>query len=158
MLARARLFSQAIRWTSSGAPPSPKRATTRASRPSPPLEELALAELLASGGFERHLRAARQRCRSKRAVLLEALAAALPGARVRGVAAGLHALLDLPQGSEERAVVAACRERKAHLQGLADFTRAQPRAPALVLGYGLPSERELREAVAAIAAAVAAPR
>jgi GntR family transcriptional regulator / MocR family aminotransferase len=121
----------------------------------PRLEELALAELLASGGFDRHLRSARQRYRAKRAVLLEALEAELPGARVRGVAAGLHALLELPPGSDEAAVVSACRVRDVHLQGLADFTRTHRREPALVLGYGLPSERQLREAVAVIAAAVA---
>jgi GntR family transcriptional regulator / MocR family aminotransferase len=122
----------------------------------PRIEERALADLLASGAFERHLRAVRQRYRGKRALLLEELAAALPQARVRGVAAGLHALLELPDGSDERAIVAACAEAGVHLQGLADFTRAHRREPALVLGYGLPSERQLREAVAVIAAAVAA--
>ena len=44
------------------------------------------------------------------------------------------------------------------VQGLADFTRAHPGPPALVLGYGLPSIRELREAVATIADATAAAR
>jgi GntR family transcriptional regulator/MocR family aminotransferase len=122
----------------------------------PRIEERALADLLASGAFDRHLRTARQRYRAKRAALLEALAAELREARVRGVAAGLHALLELPAGAEEAAAVAACRERGVHLNGLSDFTRVHAQAPALVLGYGLPSERQLREAVAVIAAAVAA--
>ncbi len=121
----------------------------------PRIEERALAELIACGGFDRHLRAARQRYRAKRALLLEELARQLPAARVGGVAAGLHALLELPDGCEEAAVVRGCAERGVHLQGLADFTRAHRRGPALVLGYGLPSERELREAVAVIAAAAA---
>ncbi len=122
----------------------------------PRIEEWALADLLASGAFERHLRVVRQRYREKRALLLAELAVALPAARVRGVAAGLHALLELPPGSDERAVVAACDEAGVHLQGLADFTRVHRGGPALVLGYGLPGERALREAVAVIAAAVAA--
>jgi GntR family transcriptional regulator/MocR family aminotransferase len=123
----------------------------------PRIEELALAHLLASGGFDRHLRAARQRYRAKRELLLEAVAAALPAARVRGVAAGLHALLELPAASEEAAVVAACRERGVHLQGLADFTRVHRRGPALVIGYGLPSERQLRDAIAVIADSLGTP-
>jgi GntR family transcriptional regulator/MocR family aminotransferase len=120
------------------------------------IEEWALADLISSGGFDRHLRGARARYRAKRAALLAALATELPQARVRGVAAGLHALLELPAEVEEAAVVAACVERGVHPQGLAAFTRGQRRPPGLVLGYGLPSERQLREAVAVIAAAVAA--
>ncbi|HEY2052599.1 MAG TPA: hypothetical protein VGH14_01540 [Solirubrobacterales bacterium] len=44
------------------------------------------------------------------------------------------------------------------VQGLRDFTRAHPQPPALVLGYGLPTVRELRETVAVIADACAAAR
>ena len=42
------------------------------------------------------------------------------------------------------------------VQGLGDFTRAHFGPPALVLGYGLPTVRELREAVAVIAGACTA--
>jgi GntR family transcriptional regulator/MocR family aminotransferase len=122
----------------------------------PRIEERALAELLASGAFDRHLRVARGRYRAKRAALLGALAEELPGARVRGVAAGLHVLLELPEEADEAAVVAACAERGVHPHGLATFTREHRHGPGLVLGYGLPGERALREAVAVIAAAVRA--
>jgi GntR family transcriptional regulator/MocR family aminotransferase len=122
----------------------------------PRLEELALADLIASGAFDRHVRAARARYREKRAALLEAIAAAMPGARVRGIAAGLHVLLELPAGADEAAVVGHCAGAGVRVQGLRDFTRAHPQPPALVLGYGLPTVRELREAVAVIADACAA--
>jgi GntR family transcriptional regulator/MocR family aminotransferase len=124
----------------------------------PRLEELALADLIASGAFDRHVRAARARYREKRAALLEAIAAALPDARVRGIAAGLHVLLELPAGVEEAAVVTHCGAAGVRVQGLRDFTRGLPRPPALVLGYGLPGVRELREAVAVVADACAAAR
>jgi GntR family transcriptional regulator/MocR family aminotransferase len=124
----------------------------------PRLEELALADLIASGAFDRHLRAARGRYREKRAALLEAIAAALPDARVRGIAAGLHVLLELPEGVEEAAVVAGVASAGVRVQGLRDFTRAHSGPPALVLGYGLPTVRELREAVDAIADACNAAR
>jgi DNA-binding transcriptional MocR family regulator len=119
----------------------------------PRLEERALAELIASGAFDRHVRAARAHYRDKRAALLEALAAEVPGGRVRGIAAGLHVLLELPAGVEEAEVVARAGAAGVRAQGLADFTRAHRQPPALVLGYGLPSVRELREAVATIAGA-----
>ncbi len=124
----------------------------------PRLEELALADLIASGAFDRHVRAARARYREKRAALLEAIRAELPGARVRGIAAGLHVLLELPAGVEEGAAVGRAGAAGVRVQGLRDFTRAHPGPPALVLGYGLPTVRELREAVAIIADACAAAR
>jgi len=122
----------------------------------PRLEELALADLIASGAFDRHVRAARAHYREKRAALLEAIAAALPGARVRGIAAGLHVLLELPPGVEEAAAVERAGAAGVRVQGLRDFTRADPGPPALVLGYGLPTVRELREAIDVIAGACAA--
>jgi GntR family transcriptional regulator/MocR family aminotransferase len=122
----------------------------------PRLEELALADLIASGAFDRHVRAARLHYREKRAVLLEAIAAALPEAQVRGIAAGLHVLLELPDGVEEAAVVQTAGAAGVRVQGLRDFTRAHRGPPALVLGYGLPTARELREAIGVIAEACAA--
>jgi GntR family transcriptional regulator/MocR family aminotransferase len=124
----------------------------------PRLDEVALADLIASGAFDRHVRAARAHNRQKRAVLLEALATALPGAGVRGIDAGLHLLLELPPGVAEAEVVERAAAAGVRVQGLADFTRAHPGPPALVLGYGLPSIRELREAVEVIADAAAAVR
>jgi GntR family transcriptional regulator/MocR family aminotransferase len=124
----------------------------------PRIDELALADLIASGAFDRHVRSARAHNREKRAALLEALAAALPDGRVRGIDAGLHVLLELPPGIAEAKVVEAAAAAGVKVQGLVDFTRAQPGPSALVLGYGLPSIRELREAVAVIAGAAAASR
>ncbi|HVY96893.1 MAG TPA: PLP-dependent aminotransferase family protein [Solirubrobacterales bacterium] len=118
------------------------------------IEERALAELIAGGDFDRHLRAARQRYREKRRLLLEEIAAALPQARVRGIAAGLHLVLELPAGIEEEGVIARAAAAGVHVNGLASFSRRYPQPPGLVLGYGLPSERELRQAVAVLAASL----
>jgi GntR family transcriptional regulator/MocR family aminotransferase len=124
----------------------------------PRLEELALANLIVSGAFDRHVRATRAHYREKRAALLEAIGGAMPGARVRGIAAGLHVLLELPARVDEAAVVGHCGAAGVRVQGLRDFTRTHPQPPALVLGYGLPTVRELREAVAVIADACTVAR
>ncbi|MGH2938504.1 MAG: hypothetical protein ACRDPE_10330 [Solirubrobacterales bacterium] len=77
---------------------------------------------------------------------------------MHGIAAGLHVLLELPDGVQEAAVVERAGASGVRVQGLGDFTRAHPGPPALVLGYGLPTIRELREAVDVIADACAAAR
>ncbi|HET6998961.1 MAG TPA: PLP-dependent aminotransferase family protein [Solirubrobacterales bacterium] len=128
-------------------------ARTMADGGGPRIDEWALAELISSGAFDRHVRAARQHYRSKRGALLDALARAMPDARVRGIAAGLNVVLELPQGAAEADVVAGAKRASVHVQGLAAFTRMHRHPPSLVLGYGLPSERELRQAVATIATA-----
>jgi len=124
----------------------------------PRFMEIAFAELLASGAFDRHVRASRQRYRAKRALLLDAVAKALPDARLGGIAGGLHAVLELPPGSDESAVIAEADRRGVKVQGLSDYTLDHPRPPSLVIGYGPPSDRELRQAVAVIAEAVSCRR
>jgi GntR family transcriptional regulator / MocR family aminotransferase len=124
----------------------------------PRFEELALAELLSSGAFDRHLRACRQRYRRKRSLLVETVSTALPQARLRGIAGGLHAVLELPSGVDEKTVVERAGRGGVKVQGLADYTLNQPRPPSLVIGYGPPSERQLRRAIAIIAEAVSAQR
>jgi GntR family transcriptional regulator / MocR family aminotransferase len=120
----------------------------------PRIEEWALAELISGGAFDRHVRAARQHYRGKRTVLLDALAAALPDSQVRGIAAGLHVVLELPPGSSEERVIDRAGAAGVHVYGLGAFTRSHAHPPSLVLGYGLAGELELRRAVAAIATAL----
>ncbi|MDI5971352.1 PLP-dependent aminotransferase family protein [Streptomyces sp. SL13] len=66
---------------------------------SPVIEQLALAELIASGGYDRHVRRMRQHYRRRRDRLVAALAEHAPAVRVHGIAAGLHAVIELPPGS-----------------------------------------------------------
>ncbi|MDR9370617.1 PLP-dependent aminotransferase family protein, partial [Conexibacter sp. JD483] len=61
-----------------------------------PLEQLALADLIARGELDRHLRRQRRAYRRQRDALLSALAHELPAVGVEGAAAGLHAVLRLP--------------------------------------------------------------
>ncbi len=65
-----------------------------------------------------------------------------PDVRVTGIAAGLHAVLRLPAGTEESVVQAAARQGLA-LHGLSFHRHPQaPTAPldALVVGYGTPPD------------------
>jgi GntR family transcriptional regulator/MocR family aminotransferase len=138
------------RWT------APVRGAPRAVAPGV-LDQLALAEFIGSGGYDRHLRAARKRYRARRDALLAALDRRLPGYPVAGIAAGLHLLL-LP-GSHRFDAPSAVR--RAAQGGLRIASLRQYRVDhraldgALVLGYGNLGDGEVDLAVARLAAAIA---
>ena len=74
------------------------------------LDALALADVLDSGAYGRHLRRARQVLAHRQEVMLTALAEALPDWEAQEAAAGLHVYVRLPSGLEEgRAVEVAAR-------------------------------------------------
>jgi GntR family transcriptional regulator/MocR family aminotransferase len=69
------------------------------------VEQLALAGLIETGAYDRHLRALRRTYRARRDVLVRAMARRLPQCRVFGAAAGLHILMGLPVGVTGEEVV-----------------------------------------------------
>ncbi|MFI9763128.1 PLP-dependent aminotransferase family protein [Streptomyces sp. NPDC051963] len=106
------------------------------------LDQLTLAEFITSGAYDRHVRAARLRYRRRRDALVAALAAHAPDVHATGVAAGLHAVLRLPSGTE-KSVVQAANWQGLALHGLSFFRhRAAVAEPldALVVGYGTPPD------------------
>ncbi|MFI0938330.1 PLP-dependent aminotransferase family protein [Streptomyces sp. NPDC021020] len=120
-------------------------------RGTPTLDQLALARLMASGRFDRHLRRMRVRYAARRTALLDALAAHAPALPVTGLAAGFHAVALLPAGRTEHDVVTAALARGVGLYGVGTC-RADPSAgPAqIVLGYGNVGERAIAEGIAAV--------
>ncbi len=121
------------------------------------LDQLALAGLMAGGELDRHLRRTRRIYRRRRDAFVAAVAAELPGAEVRGVAAGLHAVVTLAPGADEAAAVRAARRRGIALEGLGDFHHGGlPRRPALVMGYANLSEPAIARGVAELAEALRA--
>ncbi|MEV7003159.1 PLP-dependent aminotransferase family protein [Streptomyces sp. NPDC093982] len=119
------------------------------------LDQLSLADFIVSGAYDRHVRRMRQRYRSRRDRLVSALAAHAPDIEVTGVAAGLHAVLRLPPGSE-RSVVKAATWQGIALDGLAEFRHpeaAEPDMPVrdgIVVGYATPSEHVYGAALEAL--------
>ncbi|MFJ1821001.1 PLP-dependent aminotransferase family protein [Streptomyces sp. NPDC088175] len=105
------------------------------------LDQLTLAEFIASGAYDRHVRAMRLRYRRRRDQLVAALAERAPGVRVSGMVAGLHAVLELPPGSEASVLRAAAWQGLA-LEGMSRFRHpdAAPDRDALVIGYGTPTD------------------
>src|SRR5581483_12362691 len=80
-------------------------------RGSPTLEQLALARLIESGRFDRHLRHMRRVYAARRDVLLAALRERAPGVPLQGLAAGFHAVAQLRADADEASIVAEARKR-----------------------------------------------
>ncbi|MET9149850.1 PLP-dependent aminotransferase family protein [Streptomyces griseoflavus] len=106
------------------------------------VEQLTLAEFLTSGAYDRHVRAARLRYRRRRDALVRALAERAPDVQVTGIAAGLHAVLRLPPGTE-RSVVQAATWHGLLVYGLSRFRHPDADvtpSDALVVGYATPPD------------------
>ncbi|WP_395572126.1 PLP-dependent aminotransferase family protein [Streptomyces sp. BK79] len=120
------------------------------------LDQLTLAEFLASGDYDRHVRAARLRYRRRRDALVAALAERAPHVRVTGIAAGLHAVLRLPPGTEPQTLRSAAWHGLA-VHGLSAFRHPEADvAPsdALVVGYGTPPDHAWAGALEALCRAL----
>jgi GntR family transcriptional regulator/MocR family aminotransferase len=117
------------------------------------LDQVALATLLTTGRYDRHLRRMRTVYAARRTALTDAFARHAPRVRLTGLAAGFHAVAPLPPGADETAVIAAALERRVGLHGIGEYRgNPDPAAPpALVMGFGNVRERAIEPAIAAIA-------
>lgn len=124
------------------------------------LDQLTLADLIARGELDRHLRRTRRLYRRRRDALVMALDRHLPEARVYGVAAGLHALVRLPDEVDEARLTAECVARGIAFGPMAAhrIVRSDSDWPGIVLGYANVPEPSIERGVEELAAAVAAVR
>lgn len=118
-------------------------------------EQAALAALLGSGAYQRHLRRARVVYQRRRRALLAALGEALPGVTVGGVAAGLHLVVPLPGPAAEDAAVDGLRAAGVPVEPLSGtgVERAEPTEHGVVVGTARVREPEVARVVDALRAA-----
>jgi GntR family transcriptional regulator/MocR family aminotransferase len=117
--------------------------------------QLALHDFIERGELDRHIRRMRLRYQRRRAAMVEALSRHLPQADVCAAAAGLYELVELPEETDEAALVAAAAKRGVGLEGLAlhRFNAAGP--PGLVLGFACLSEPAIDNGIRLLAEAFA---
>ncbi len=130
-------------------------AKIAADRGSPALEQVALADFISRGEFDRHLRRMRPVYRRRRDALLAALARHLPGLKPAGVSAGLHLVTWLPPGLDEATVVGAARQAGVALDAVGPYRISNPGPDGLIFGYATVNERAIAEGVARLAQVVA---
>jgi GntR family transcriptional regulator/MocR family aminotransferase len=121
-------------------------------RGSPTLEQLALAILIESGRYDRHLRQMRRVYAARRDALAAALGKGAPEVRLSGLAAGFHAVAHLADSADETRIVEQARERSIGLEGMNEYRLSRKIGPPqLVLGFGNLTEQAIRRGIATIA-------
>jgi GntR family transcriptional regulator/MocR family aminotransferase len=119
------------------------------------IDQLALARMLEGGAYDRHLRAARRRYRARRDALVRALAHHVPGARVTGLAAGLHAVVRLPRAVDGLALMSAAAQRSVGVYPLGyGYMDVRAVDDGLVLGYANLAEPAIEEGIRRLALAL----
>ena len=117
---------------------------------SPRLAQLALAEFIARGYLDRHLRRARTAYCGRRALLVDAFSGA------GGSEAGIFVRVPLRDDEDEAAILAGARRRGIALDGVNEHSmRRQP--PGLAVGFAALPEPTLRRALRELDAACRSP-
>jgi GntR family transcriptional regulator/MocR family aminotransferase len=99
-------------------------------------EQATLADFLACGEMDRHIRRMTTLYRARRDRLVTAIATRLPGWTVTGTAAGLHLLVHLPLECDEAALSASAQQCGLDARPLSQYAIAKPGRAGLVIGYG----------------------
>ena len=120
------------------------------------LQQAVLAEFIAEGHFTSHIRKMRTLYGQRRQTLLDAAARrygdALPAV---GGDAGLHLVMQLPEGTDDRAVARAALERNIVVRPLSGYYAEPARAPSgLLIGYACVPDDEIAPAFDTLADAI----
>lgn len=135
-------------------------AKNLADRGSPAIEQRALADLIASGRFERLLLANVRRLNPRRSALLAAVAQHFPDrADVLGADAGMHLSLSFPdlRASIEPQILAAAADLGVSLDGINRYCEQPAASLQLLLGYAHLGPEDLIEAVRRLASVLSKP-
>jgi len=106
-----------------------------------PAGQRVVVELARHGDLGRHLRKLRRELSERRALLVEALAAA--GVSVLGDDAGAHVVVQVPTDQAEQDLLAAAEQRGFRLDGLARHHAGRPRVHGVAIGYAACSREQL---------------
>ncbi|MEM5437588.1 PLP-dependent aminotransferase family protein [Paraburkholderia diazotrophica] len=120
------------------------------------LQQAMLAEFISEGHFTSHIRKMRTLYGQRRSALLDAAASrygdALPAV---GGDAGLHLVMQLPEGTDDRAVAAAALERNIVVRPLSGYYAQASRAQSgLLIGYACVPDDEIAPAFDTLAQAI----
>jgi GntR family transcriptional regulator/MocR family aminotransferase len=115
------------------------------------VEQLAMAEFIVSGAYDKHIRTMRARYRRRREELITAIAQSSPKTTVTGMAAGLQLVLELADGDES----GLARQRawsRLGVKGLESYRHpdVDKQRDGLVIGYGASAPSAWTAALAAL--------
>jgi GntR family transcriptional regulator/MocR family aminotransferase len=103
------------------------------------VEQLAMAEFITSGSYDRHIRTMRAEYRRRREQLVAAVGRSSPTTRVTGMPAGLHVMLEL--AGDESAQARRLAWRRLGVEGLDHYRHPEvgPGRDGVVIGYAAPA-------------------
>jgi GntR family transcriptional regulator/MocR family aminotransferase len=131
------------------------RAKGLVDRGAPTLTQAAVADFIAEGHFERHLRRLREAYGERRRALIKALEEYLPeSVDYSRVPAGLHVMLLLPPLCSEQDVVRRAAALGVGVYPGALYHRQHPPPPSILLGFSGLREEEITEGVRRLAGAM----
>ena len=112
------------------------------------MDQLAFAQLLTSGDYDRHLRQMRRRYLRRRNALLSSLRRYLPDVTVLGAAAGVQLTVHFPPGYDIDALVANAAKNRVRIEPLAtSYAEPATAPPGLNMGYANLSESQIAAGV-----------
>jgi GntR family transcriptional regulator/MocR family aminotransferase len=115
-----------------------------------------MAEFIAAGHFQRHVRRMRQAARARLEALVHEWPEAIPGCSpLPRVEAGLHLCVRVDSLARERELLAAARAAGVEMNGLSDYWLEHSAEPVderagLVLGFAAVPEVQIAEAIASL--------
>ncbi|MBB3212746.1 GntR family transcriptional regulator/MocR family aminotransferase [Herbaspirillum sp. Sphag1AN] len=102
----------------------------------PELQQAAVTEFIVDGYFSRHIKRMRALYASRREFLVEALTPyEAHGFKVRLHDGGMHLLLDIPAGQDDRLMAQAAQAAGFGIQALSVWTKGDARHHALMVGF-----------------------
>jgi GntR family transcriptional regulator / MocR family aminotransferase len=113
--------------------------------------QIALTRFILQGHFERHIRRMRRVYAAKRHALVESLEPIQHLAPLKGLEAGLHAHLELPETVAANHVVARAEKHGIVVSTLESYAVQRPVVNGLLLGYGGLSLEEIRSGASTLA-------
>jgi GntR family transcriptional regulator / MocR family aminotransferase len=104
------------------------------------VDQLAMAEFIVSGSYDRHIRTMRAQYRRRREQLVAAVAQASPTTTVAGMQAGLQVMLEL-DGADESALCRQRAWRRLGVRGLDLYRHPEggSKRNGLVVGFAAPA-------------------
>lgn len=131
------------------------RARALTDRGSPVLEQAVVAEFLSEGHFSRHIRRMRMLYGERQEALVQAMRQHLAGAlEVSAHECGMHLVGRLPDGADDRRASDAAARHGIEASPLSAYGIEPCRTRGFALGYAPFDERQIREGVARLVAAL----
>jgi GntR family transcriptional regulator/MocR family aminotransferase len=123
---------------------------------SPLTDQMILAEFIAEGHFERHVRRMRTLYCERQAILIAEIEKRLGGfLEVPKADAGMHAIGWLPKGVSDIAISAKAAEHGMRIAAVSKYAANKLERGGLMLGYTAFNERQIKEGVKTLAKVIA---